>query len=253
MSVLRRLAVAWAALLALTAGCARAEPLLADWAVLVVAADQTASNGAITEGFDNARREVVAALIAKGARAENIRQFSVDPARDPKTHPLPVDPVALDRELGAVTRHAKGGCLLYFTSHGAPQGIVMGKSLYSPAQMARLADTHCAGKPTVVVVSACFSGVFLPALAKPERLVLTAARPDRTSFGCGQNDRMPYYDACVLQSLPGAGDFAVLAREARGCVAGLETAGRLKPPSEPQIQVGGEMRAMLPMLRFEGG
>jgi hypothetical protein len=232
---------------------ASAEPLLADWAVLVVAADQTASNGALTEGFDNARRELSAALIAKGARPENLRQLSVDPARDKTDRPpLRVSPETLDAALGEIAPRARGGCLLYFTSHGDPRGITLGQGVFRPVQMDQLADKHCAGRPTVVVVSACFSGVFLPILAEPERLILSAARRDRASFGCGQNDRMPYFDACVLQSLPAAPGFAELARATRQCVDAAERAGRLKPPSEPQAIMGAEMRALLPLLQFAG-
>jgi hypothetical protein len=248
----RRLAAALLLLLAACGRPAQAEPLLADWAVLVVAADEKAAGGALTEGFDNARREVVQALLAKGARPENLRQLSVDPARDPRTRPLKADPEALQRALAETSQRARGGCLLYFTSHGDRRGIVLSGQTYTPAQMAALADGHCAGRPTVIVVSACHSGVFIPSLGRPERLVLTAARPDRTSFGCGQNDRMPYYDACVLQALPTAPDFLALAVETARCVAAMERAAGLRPPSEPQIFVGQEMRATLPLLRFSG-
>ena len=233
------------------AACARAEPLLADWAVLVVAADRTGSNGGPTEAFDNARRALSEALLAKGAKAEHLRQFSVEPARDPAVRPLLSEPGEIDRTLGLLTRRAKGGCLLYFTSHGDPRGIVMGPGRYGPGEMGALVDRHCPGRPTVVVVSACYSGVFLPRLVKAERLVLTAARPDRSSFGCGEDDHMPVFDRCLLQSLRDAADFGVLARQARLCVDAEERARRLRPPSEPQAQAGSEMRAMLPLLRFE--
>lgn len=249
----RRLLAALAVLAGFACAPAQAEPLLADWAVLVVAADEKAGNGALTEGFDNARREVAAALIAKGARRENLRQLSVDPARERSADkPLRVSPAALDTALGEVTARARGGCLLYFTSHGAPRGITLGDGVYAPAAMDRLADAHCAGRPTVVVVSACYSGVFLPALSEPERMILSAARPDRSSFGCGQNDRMPYFDACVLQSLPDAAGFAALATSTRRCVADMEAAARLRPASEPQIAIGSEMRLLLPLLTFDG-
>jgi hypothetical protein len=241
------------ALLALACTPANAEPLLADWAVLVVAADEKASNGAVTEGFDNARRALSAALIAKGVKPANLRQLSVDPARDKTAdRPLRATPETLDQALGEVAGRARGGCLLYFTSHGDRRGIALGSDVYAPAQMDRLADAHCAGRPTVVVVSACYSGVFLPALDGPERLILSAARPDRASFGCGQNDHMPYFDACVLEALPAAPGFAALAVDARRCVAAMEKAARLRPASEPQVAVGAEMRALLPLLQFAG-
>ena len=253
MKAVGRLLAAALAIFALACTPVRADPLLADWAVLVVAAAEHAGNGALTEGFDNARREVSAALIAKGAQPANLRQLSVDPARDKTGQPpLRVTPETLDRALGEVTARARGGCLLYFTSHGSPQGIAMGDGLYNPVQMDQLADKHCAGRPTVVVISACFSGVFLPTLQEPERLLLSAARRDRTSFGCGQNDRMPYFDACVLKSLPSAAGFIDFAKATRRCVDAAEQAARLKPPSEPQAAVGAEMRALLPLLQFAG-
>jgi Peptidase C13 family len=36
----------------------------------------------------------------------------------------------------------------------------------------------------VVVISACYSGVFIPRLANPDMLVITAADADHPSFGC---------------------------------------------------------------------
>ncbi|WP_430648720.1 C13 family peptidase [Bradyrhizobium neotropicale] len=36
----------------------------------------------------------------------------------------------------------------------------------------------------VVVISACYSGVFVPRLANPYLLVITAADADHPSFGC---------------------------------------------------------------------
>ena len=38
--------------------------------------------------------------------------------------------------------------------------------------------------PAVIVVSACHSGSFIDDLSAPDRLIITAARADRTSFGC---------------------------------------------------------------------
>ena len=70
----------------------------------------------------------------------------------------------------------------------------------------------------MVIISACFSGVFVPPLAGPNRMVLTAARPDRTSFGCGEEDRYPYFDTCMLDQLPKAHDFAVLGPAVQACV-----------------------------------
>jgi len=41
----------------------------------------------------------------------------------------------------------------------------------------------------VVVISACYSGVFIPPLANPDTLVITAADADHPSFGLpGQSE-----------------------------------------------------------------
>jgi hypothetical protein len=113
-------------------------------------------------------------------------------------------------------------------------------------------DNACGKKPTVVVISACYSGVFVPRLAGPNRMVLTAARPDRSSFGCGESDTYPYFDACVLESLPKVKDWPALGRAAQACVATRERAEGLTPPSEPQMSIGGEMALTLPLLGFAG-
>jgi hypothetical protein len=88
--------------------------------------------------------------------------------------------------------------------------------------------------------------VFVSPLARPNRMVLTAARPDRSSFGCGDNDRYPYFDACMLQTLPSAGDLSALGREVQACVAAMEKSTGMTPPSEPQFFVGAQLKPLLP-------
>ena len=79
-------------------------------------------------------------------------------------------------------------------------------------------------------------------------MVLTAARPDRSSFGCGETDRYPYFDECFLSSMPGAATFPALAVAVQGCVAKREIKEGMKPPSEPQLFIGGALRPLLPLL-----
>lgn len=60
----------------------------------------------------------------------------------------------------------------------------------------------------VVVVSACYSGGFVDALRDPGTLVITAARGDRTSFGCGSNSRITWFGKAFLaQALNQTTDF----------------------------------------------
>jgi hypothetical protein len=108
----------------------------------------------------------------------------------------------------------------------------------------------CGERPTVVIISACYSGVFVDPLEAPNRVILTAARPDRSSFGCSDKDRYPYFDNCILQNLPVAGDFLDLARRARLCVSKRETDEHLEPASEPQTWIGGQAKLWEPFLRL---
>ena len=105
----------------------------------------------------------------------------------------------------------------------------------------------------MVIISACFSGVFVPALADSNREIITAARPDRSSFGCSESDKYPYFDACMLQELPQAHDFAALGPEVQNCVAERETETGASPPSEPQLYIGPALRPVLPLMAFAPG
>jgi hypothetical protein len=122
----------------------------------------------------------------------------------------------------------------------------MNDDVFSPERMARIVGNACGARPTVVIVSACFSGVFVPALAAPNRLILTAARSDRTSFGCGESDRYTFFDSCMMQSLKPSGDFVDLARDVQSCVATREKKENVDYPSEPQLFVGTAIAKGLP-------
>lgn len=244
--------LAWAALAAV-GGVAAAQPAgFGDWAAVVVAADWRAADGSDAPIFDNARRDLVAGLTRAGFTSANIAQFSS--AAEPEAGVQRTTIAGFLRGAEAVTARAQGGCLFYLTSHGAPQGIIFGREGgLTPETLGGLVDRWCGQRPTVVVVSACYSGVFIPALEGDNRMVLTAARPDRTSFGCGNTNRYPYFDECVLQTLPRSRDLPALAAAATSCVARREAAEGLTPPSEPQVSIGDAIRPVLARLPLSTG
>jgi hypothetical protein len=246
-----RFGVLLAALTLLTAGGAQAAGPFSDWAAIVVAGDNHASGGGQSEVFDNGRRDLAKALTDAGFAAQNILQFSIqaDKYADPK--PISARPFRnVVEQFQGLAGRARGGCLIYFTSHGSPNGIVVGDGLLAPAQMAAMIDDACGKRPTVAVISACFSGIFVPDLEWPNRMVMTAARPDRTSFGCGATDRYTYFDDCFLQTLKVSSTLADLAAKVPLCVSTREKAEHMTPPSEPQISIGPQMRAELPLYTF---
>ncbi len=85
----------------------------------------------------------------------------------------------------------------------------------------------------VVILSACFSGGFIEALAGPDRAVFTAARADRTSFGCEPDARLSYFGRAFLElGLDDDSDLVAAHDRARALIAVWE-GGRELVPSEP--------------------
>jgi hypothetical protein len=220
-----------------------------DWAVVVVAGDWHAHDGSPSEIFDNARRDVSAALARIGFNTSNIAQFSVRPNRYPAAHPFHSDAGSIADTLWNLSKRARGGCFLYFSSHGSPSGLVLGERILTPVKLGDIVSNACDDHPTIMVISACYSGVFLRALEAPNRMILTAARRDRTSFGCGGTSKYPYFDECFLASVAASKDFRALALRARQCVARMEHATGMSPPSEPQIFIGNDIASRLPAWR----
>lgn len=204
------------------------------WAVILVAGDYRAHSGAPSKVFDNGRRDLANAFANIGFKKANMVQFSVD--YDDGTEHSDVADIAA--ALQAVAARAKQGCLIYFTSHGTPNGIIVGDSIVTPAQMHDMVDSACGSRPSVIVMSSCYSGQFVPALAGENRVVMTAARPDRTSFGCGEMDHYTFFDDCFLRAIPIASDFPGLGNLVQQCVAFREQQMGTTPPSEPQLSVG---------------
>jgi hypothetical protein len=254
MRVAGLVALIWGFLLSLAAPAAAAPAVQAgpfqDWAAVVVAGDWHAHSGGPSEAFDNARRDVAVALEQAGFQRANLRQYSVRPERYKDTRPEKSDLETIYTDLADLTSKTASGCLFYLSSHGSPAGAIVDDRILPPAILDAMLQRTCGERPTVVVISACFSGVFVPTLARSNRMVLTAARPDRSSFGCGEANKYPYFDDCFLQSMRGAHDFPGLGRAVQACVAAKEVETGAKPPSEPQLFVGGSLKPILPLLAF---
>jgi hypothetical protein len=223
-----------------------------DWAVVVIAGDdEAAHDNTPTKAFDNARRDVAQALVRRGFAPDHIAQFSLHPEAYPEDHAGRTSLQTVWSGLGAMAARTQGGCLVYLTSHGSPDGVVMADHILPPALLAAMVGRVCKARPTAVILSACFSGVNLPALEGPNRFVFTAARRDRSSFGCSENDRYPFFDGCVIQTLPQATDFIDLSDRVKRCVSAREDAEGMRPRSLPQVFVGPAFRQAAPA--FGGG
>ncbi|KAF0103487.1 MAG: hypothetical protein FD144_2078 [Rhodospirillaceae bacterium] len=201
----------------------------AGWHAVLIAGDNNSPS------FDNGIDALRDKLSARGVR--DIRLLTSDPRRNPSAE------VASASNVSSALRNAggAGACLAFITSHGTEAGVVLRQAngVVRPNALDNALDAGCGTLPTVVVLSACHSGVFLtPAMRQPNRVVLTAAAADRVSFGCGAGDRFTYYDQCLLQQFDAASTWGQLAQATRACVQNLEKSMGIRTPSQPQIFVG---------------
>jgi hypothetical protein len=132
--------------------------------------------------------------------------------------------------------------VLVLTSHGAPEGIGLVAAgqetrLVTPGDVkALLAETGAQHR--VVIVSACYSGVFANALADERTLVITAAAADKPSFGCQDGATWTYFgDAFFNKALRGERRLDTAFEKARGLVTQRERREGFDP-SNPQIAGG---------------
>jgi hypothetical protein len=85
------------------------------------------------------------------------------------------------------------------------------------------------------VISACYSGGFIPLLADDRTLVMTAARADRVSFGCSEEADFTYFGrALFAEALHATDDLQEAFDLASRAVAKREQEDDF-PASEPQI------------------
>lgn len=153
---------------------------------------------------------------------------------------------ALERALRGVARvmdPQEDLLLVFLTLHGSEDHHLMVTmpplplDPIDPDWLARTLDRSRVG-PQLVVVSACYSGGFLPALESPSRVVMTAARADRPSFGCGPDSDITYFGrALLVDALNRTLDFRQAFELARRGVDARERREGFEP-SEPQLAVG---------------
>ncbi len=144
--------------------------------------------------------------------------------------------------------------LLFLTSHGSAGhelSVQLGALPLDQVTPDDLRDALDAVKIRwrVIVVSACYSGGFIPALRNPNTLVITAARSDRSSFGCGNDSKITWFGKAFLaDALNTTTDFREAYERARTDIAGWERRDR-EVPSEPQLWEGPEIEAKLASWR----
>jgi hypothetical protein len=124
---------------------------------------------------------------------------------------------------------------VFLTSHGSRQHELVlnqnGMDLpdLSAADLGRLLR-ESGIRWKVVLISACYAGGFLEPLKDDGTLVITAARHDRQSFGCADENDFTYFGRAYFEkALPQASSFQDAFRKAAGIVHEME----LQAPAQP--------------------
>ena len=137
---------------------------------------------------------------------------------------------------------------LILTSHGSRDGlaVVAGRRVETlkPSNLSEmLSRTGVRNK--VVIISACYSGVFIPRLADADTLVITAADAKHPSFGCEDKAKWTYFgDAFFNSALRRADNLKDAFVRARSLVLRRELREGFEP-SHPQMAGGGKVEPLL--------
>jgi len=209
-------------------------PQAARWLAVLAAGDDA------EPVFDGATWAMAKRLLAAGVPAADIHRLSASRAQLKDGVEASTLPLLLRRIAGLEARPGER-CLIFLTSHGERgAGLWLARSSMAlrPGQLARALEQGCGAVPTVVIVSGCYAGGFVGgAMARPNRIILTAARADRPSFGCAVGRSYSFFDACLLGALPRFATWRGVFAGTRSCVAGEERR-RGERPSEPQAYFG---------------
>jgi Peptidase C13 family len=139
---------------------------------------------------------------------------------------------------------------LAISSHGAADASVSVSN--GGLQLEQLSDDDLAAalkdsgiKRRIIVISACYAGAFIQPLEDPDTVVIAAAAPDKTSFGCSDDRDLTYFgEAFYRDALPHAKTLQEAFTQAKAAIAAREREEH-ETPSEPQAYFGTQISAVL--------
>ncbi|MBS0580296.1 MAG: hypothetical protein JSR36_13665 [Proteobacteria bacterium] len=199
------------------------------------------------------RREVQFAKEAFGARLGSLERSAllINDVEDRDSYPLAsVSGLAQALSIMALRMDPENDVLvLYLSSHGSVDGLeVQNGSLplapLAPGDLREALDS--AGiRYRVIVVSACYAGVFLDELKTDTSLIVTAADAEHSSFGCEEDRELTWFgEAFLKDALPGGSSLEAAFARARELIIQREEAGH-ETHSNPQLYVGPGIKAKL--------
>jgi hypothetical protein len=142
--------------------------------------------------------------------------------------------------------------VLFLTSHGSEDGLeVRNGSLplgtLGPTDLRQALD-ESGIRWRLVVVSACYAGVFIEALRSDTTAIVTAADSAHSSFGCEEDRDLTWFgEAFLRDSVPSAASLEEAFAKAAKLIAQREKAEH-QGHSNPQLYLGARMHQKLQEL-----
>lgn len=156
------------------------------------------------------------------------------------------------KEIGKKINPEQDILFLYLTSHGIEQQFQLENAPLQlenidPIWLRKTLDSSGI-RWRVIVISACRSGSFIPALQSPDSLIITASASDKDSFGCTNDADFTYFGRAFFnQALREKNTLKDAFIHAQNTVAQWESAQGFVP-SEPQWSLGKNMATKLPQF-----
>jgi hypothetical protein len=142
--------------------------------------------------------------------------------------------------------------VLFLTSHGSEDGLEVRNGSLPLAQLEpedlRQALDDSGIRWRVVVVSACYAGVFIDALKNETTAIVTASDAAHSSFGCQEDRELTWFgEAFLRDALPASDSLEEAFGKAAKLIAQREESEH-EVHSNPQLYVGALMRHKLQEL-----
>lgn len=150
--------------------------------------------------------------------------------------------------LAAKARDGEDVVVVMFTTHGNQDILAQkpagGELSFVPAQAVRAFLEPLQNDKQIIIIQACYSGSLIDDLAGPNRIILTAAAEDRTSFGCAPDNDNTWFIKSLNAALAQGGSWAEINARTQANVRALEESRGFPPNrySNPQFYVGRNMR-----------
>jgi hypothetical protein len=161
-------------------------------------------------------------------------------------------PENVNNAIAKVSSHARDGddvVIVFLTTHGT-EGLLAVKPSENEQATGVSADAlrdflkPAQNDQQIIILQACYSGSLIKGLKHPNRIIITAAAADKTSFGCSPGSRNTWFTKAMVAALPKANSWSDVFANTKSKVLEYEAQQGIpkSDQSNPQHFVGRNMK-----------